>query len=180
MSGSCLNLLRAFIAYAVGYKIKIIGLKAGRKGRWGNHHTVDTHGFLAADAVEMQVFVVVFEFAALVVAQGIFHAAAVVGHLMQQAFFGKSVEGAVQGYPVVFVHQGMFQLGLGDGPRVVDDEIEHVDAGVGQTQFVRFKQRKRSFAHFAALRSLSISSKAPMLTNQLTPASNPQKTSISV
>jgi hypothetical protein len=130
--------------------------------------------------MEMQVFVVVFVFAALVVTQGIFHAAAVVGYLMQQAFFGKSIQGAVQRNAVILMHKCKFQLGLGNGSRVIDDEIKHVDAGVGQTQFVRFKQRKRSFTHFAALRSLSMSSKAPMVTNQLTPASKPQKINISV
>lgn len=60
----------------------------------------------------MQVLVVVFVFAALVTAKGIFHAATVVSHLVQQPFVGKCIEGAVQRHPIVLVNQCVFELRL--------------------------------------------------------------------
>lgn len=72
----------AFRTNTVGNKIKIIGLIARWKGGRAYEYTVYTYRFLASDAMKMQVFVVVFVFVALVVAQGIFHAATVVGHLV--------------------------------------------------------------------------------------------------
>lgn len=84
--------------------------------------------------MKMQVFVVVVVALAMGVAKRIFHAAAAVGHGMQQAVFVEGIEGAVQRYPVEFMHQRMLQLGLRHGTMAVDNKIEHLHAGIGLPQ----------------------------------------------
>lgn len=84
--------------------------------------------------MKMQVFVVVVVALAMCVTKRIFHAAAAVGHGMQQAVFVEGVKGAIQRYPVELMHQSMLQLGLRHSTVAIDDKIEHLHAGIGLPQ----------------------------------------------
>ena len=87
-------------ANAAYHHLCIVGRKAGRQLYLRNGYFFKANCFAAFVANKMNMVIVVVASLAIVFAQGIQHRVVGGGYMMDDAFFYKSLQGAVNGYPV--------------------------------------------------------------------------------
>jgi ABC-type sugar transport system permease subunit len=104
-----------------------------------------TIGLPTLIAFEMHVLVVVFALIAVVFAKCVLRIAGVVQNFVNDAFGQKSSQSTIDGYSVKGFADFFFNVGIGQGKRLVEKYIQDFGTAVGIAKFVGLKNFERVF-----------------------------------
>lgn len=126
--------------------MRTLHLKAGRRIQSRRLHVFYAEGAFAGNTVKMSMMIVVGMHVAMAGAEGILEAVAAVYGLVNETFFLKSFERAIQRDTVRFV-QLLFEVFLRKGAFVPEENIQHALPELGFPQLVVGEQLNRIHTH---------------------------------